>query len=371
MSCPAGQFYSEKTKMCLPLKMKPMSRGKSLVPCPEGQVWNPDENVRRCVRKNLYKMIYGPEKAAVASLDQKKLRQLKVVRPKKTVKTAKAVKANSIKKAVKANTTKKTVSPKKAVKSVKEVVVRSSLKGAITPALKETLPLKSAEPSKNSVMIPGLLREDMVKWIRNNCKNQEDPIMLEPYEEADLRDLRSLVRLGSGFCYTADVLDHHVRSSIERDVPVKDIMNPSYRLDANDYGALKVAATTLQKGYKLPSEPTEKPAAHYKLFIGVAGEPEFKVVFLFDERKVKKLPGGGQEFTGAIPDGGWIGWIPAKGTADLEKLIREAFSRGRMFTKADRPFKCCRVHLKKDKAHWSDGVAGKIKSMEEEIKGLL
>ena len=94
-------------------------------------------------------------------------------------------------------------------------------------------------------------------------------------------------------------------------------------------------------------------------------------MFLFDDRKVKVLPGGAKEFSSAIPDGGWIGYIPAKGTVQLEKLIKEAFQRGRIFTKATRPFQCCRIHLKKDKAYWSDGWLGKIKAMEEEIQGIL
>lgn len=312
-----------------------MSKGKSLVPCPVGQVWNPESNVRRCVRKNMYKMLYGAEKAGQASALQKRLR---------------GTKKNSLKPVVRSFETKK---------------------NAITPALKAVLPIEATEPRKDSVMSPGLLRDDMAKWVTKHCKNQEDPIMLEPYAEADLKDLRSLVRLGSGFCYTADVLDQHVRSSLERDVPIKDIMNPSYRLDARDFGALKSAAQVTKKSYTLPSEASEMPAKHYKLFIGVAGEPDFKIVFLFDERKVKKLAGGGQEYTNAIPDGGFIGWIPSKGTSRLEKLIRDAFERGRIFTKATRPFRCCRIHLKKDRAYWADGVTGKVKALEEELEGIL
>jgi len=354
MSCPAGQFYSETAKQCLPLKMKPLSRGKSLVPCPAGQVWNPEPNVRRCVRKDIYKALYGADKAGVASLKQRAL----VAVVNKTLKKMSKSKG-------------KTKNKNKSNAKKASVKVVSLTKRAITPALKETVEITSSAPRKNSVMAPGLSRDRMGEWVSSFCKNQEDPIMMEPYAEADLRDLRSLVRLGSGFCYTADVLDQHVRSSVERGVSVKDMMNPAYRLDAADYGALKKAASTLQKSYSLPSLPSEKPAAHYKLFIGVAGDPAFKLVFLFDERKVKKLPGGGQEFTNAIPDGGWIGYIPSAGTDVLEKLIKEAFKRGRVFTKAERPFLCCRFHLKKDKAYWADRVESKIKAMEEEISGLL
>ena len=339
MSCPEGQFFSESAKRCLPLKMKPSNKGSSLLPCPEGQVWNPVPNVRKCVRKNIYKMVFGSEKAAAASLEQKKLR----------------------------SSVKKTVQLRKS----KTIKVASLPKGAITPAVHGSVILESSEPRKNSLMPPGLARADMAKWVVTNCKNQEDPIMLEPFADAELRDLKSLVRLGSGFCYPVDILDQHVRASIERDVPVKDMMNPTYRLDSQDFGALKVAATVLKKGYTLPTEPSIKPASHYKFFIGVAGDPDYKLMFLFDDRKVKVLPGGAKEFSSAIPDGGWIGYIPAKGTVQLEKLIKEAFQRGRIFTKATRPFQCCRIHLKKDKAYWSDGWLGKIKAMEEEIQGIL
>jgi hypothetical protein len=342
MSCPEGQFYAGDKKGCLPLRYKPMSKGKSLLPCPDGQVWNPEPDVRRCVRKNMYKLVYGEEKVRAASKKQKELRA--------------------------AGTKKNRKSP---IPIAKVVVVPSFRKNAVTPALKKTAVIDTAEMRQNSVMTPGLSREGMAKWVSLRCKNTEDPIMMEPYADADLKDLRSLLRLGSGFCYTADVLDTHVRSSIERDVPVKDMLNPSYRLDAQDYGALLAAGSQMKKGYKLPSLPSEKPASHYKLFIGVAGEPEFKMVFLFDERKVVRLAGGGREFTKAIPEGGWIGWIPAKGTAKLEKLIESAYEKGRIFTKAERPFQCCRIHLKKDKSYWSENREKKITALEEELAGLL
>lgn len=342
MSCPEGQFYAGDKKGCLPLRYKPMSKGWSIIPCPDGQVWNPEPDVRRCVRKNMYKMVYGEEKVRAASRRQRELRG--------------------------PGTKKNRKSP---IPIAKVIVVPSFRKNAITPALKRDSVIESAEMRRDSVMPPGLAREDMAKWVSARCKNTEDPIMMEPYADADLTALRSLLRLGSGFCYSADVLDSHVRSSIERDVPVKDMLNPSYRLDAQDYGALLTAGGRFKKGYKLPTLPSEKPAAHYKLFIGVAGEPDYKMVFLFDERKVVTLPGGARDFTKAIPEGGWIGWIPSKETAKLEKLIESAFEKGRIFTKADRPFRCCRVHLKKDKGYWSDDKEKKISALEEELMGLL
>jgi len=337
MSCPEGQFYAGDKKGCLPLRYKPMSKGRSMVPCPDGQVWNPEPDVRRCVRKNMYKLVYGSEKVRAASRRQKELR---LVQTKKNRKSPIAV-------------------------------VGSFRKNAITPALKKESIIESAEMRRDSVMPPGLVREDMVKWVSVKCKNTEDPIMMEPYADADLDSLRSLLRLGSGFCYPADMLDTHVRSSIERDVPVKDMLNPSYRLDAQDYGALLVAGSRIKKGYKLPLLPSEKPAAHYKLFIGVAGDPDYKMMFLFDERKVIKLGGGARDFTKAIPEGGWIGWIPVKGTGRLEKLIETAFEKGRIFTKAERPFRCCRIHLKKDKSYWTTNTEKKISALEEELLGLL
>jgi hypothetical protein len=149
------------------------------------------------------------------------------------------------------------------------------------------------------------------------------------------------------------------------------MLNPSYRLDAADFGALSEAASRTKKGYKLPVEPSEKPASHYKLFIGVANEPDYKLVFMFDERKVKKAPSGGLDYSAAIPEGGWIGYLPAVGSAELERLIREAFARGKLFTHAMRPFKCCKFHLKKTKDYWMEGRDGKIKALEEEIRDSM
>lgn len=367
MSCPEGQFFSDSAKRCLPNKMKALSKGHSLVPCPVGQVWNPDPSVRKCVRKDIYKLMFGAEKAAAASLEQKRLRGSIGKKQASIGKKAASIgkKAASIGKK-QASIGKKPVSIKKRKRvSIKKKTLKAA---SLSPSLKESVKLVSLEPRKDSFMAPGLTRKEMAAWVSAHCKNQEDPIMMEPYAEAELKDLSSLVRLGSGFCYTAEVLDQHVRASLERDVPVKDMLNPSYRLDGHDYGALAKASS---KGYELPKEIAIKPPSHYKLFIGVADDPLYKLIFLFDERRVKVNANGDKEFTDAIPDGGWIGYIPASRTEKLEKLIVEAFARGKIFTKSSRPFKCCRVHLKKNKAHWNDGVLRKIKALEEELLGVL
>ena len=341
MVCPEGHFYSEALKRCIPLKMKPASKGKSLIPCPQGQVWNPDPTIRKCMRKDMYKLMFGQEKAEAASLEQKRL--------KKTIKQS----------SPKNNGTRK--SPQKQCQ-----IKISPKKGAITPAVEESVIIQSSKPRKNALIVPGS-RLQMIDWLTKNCANQEDPATMESYKEAPISDLRSLLKLGSGFCYTAKTLDQHVRASIERGVPIKDMINPLYRLDSKDFGALKEASQILKKTYDLPTEATLKPASHYKLFIGLAEDPDFKLVFLFDERKVVK-DGAKLNYTNAIPDGGWIGYIPAKDTTALEKLIQEAYARGRLFVKATRPFVCCRVHLKKDKSYWSKD---KITALEEELSSIL
>jgi hypothetical protein len=180
-----------------------------------------------------------------------------------------------------------------------------------------------------------------------------------------------MVRLDSGFCYTADTLDQHVQASIERGIPVRDMLNPGYRLNAANYGALLKAGRATRKAYKLPGIPVELPAEHYKLFIGTLDDAAYKYVFLFDERKVVSVAGGAKNYKPAIPEGGWIGYIPAAGSDGLEKLIKKAFLAGRIFTKASKPFSCCRFHLKKDKEFWKTDTARKIKAMEDEIRELI
>jgi hypothetical protein len=118
-------------------------------------------------------------------------------------------------------------------------------------------------------------------------------------------------------------------------------------------------------------EPVEVPAAHYKLFISVMGDGNFKYVFLYDDRKVKSLADGSKDYQQAIPEGGWIGYIPAAGTDELEKLIRKAHGKGRLFTRATRPFICCRFHLKKGKEHWASDTAKKIEAMADEIRNII
>jgi len=343
MDCPSGQFYSTTAKRCLRRDIMPMSKGHSQSPCPDGQVWNPAPEGRRCIRKNVYEMVFGAAEARAASSQQKKLR----------------------------GTRRRPAGAAAAARAPVVIAPAASLNRGITPAAAAEHEFEAGEPRVNAVMPPGLTRAAAIEWLGKQCKNKEDPVTLEDYADADLKDLRSLVRLGSGFCYTADVLDTHIKSSIERDVPVKDMLNPSYRLNARDFGAVLAQGKTLRKTYKLPSRKVEVPADHYKLYIGVVAEPEFKYVFLYDERKVKKLAGGRIDYTPGIPQGGWLGYLPVAGTGELEKLIKKAYKAGRLFNKATRPFGCCRVHVKKSKEFWSSGVAGKIAAMEEELRGIL
>jgi hypothetical protein len=249
--------------------------------------------------------------------------------------------------------------------------VASPNASAITPALKQDFPFPGEKARAHALMPPGLSREKAIEWLNKYCKNKEDPISLEDYADMPLRDLRTLVRLGSEFCYTQQALHDLIKTSVERDVPVKDVLNPSYRLNARDFGAIQTRGQARRKTYKLPSRETEIPAAHYKLYIGVMGEPDFKYVFLFDERKTEKLPDGQFDYGQAIPEGGWMGYLPVKGTAGLEKLIRKAYMVGRLFNKATRPFGCCRVHIKKSKEYWNEDTDSKIKKMEEELQGIL
>ena len=314
------------------------AKGASGVACPEGHVWNPAPTSRRCVSRAVFKKLHGEAKAAAASAEQKRLRG-----------TCKASAPGPAKPA-------KVVSPPRAA-------------AVVTPSSKKNTAFEVGAP--RALMDPGLTRAAAVEWVSKQCTNQEDPIMLEPYADADLKDLRSIVKLGSGFCYTVDTLDQHVKASIERGVPIKDILNPSYRLDKRDFGTLEAAGRRLRKTYKLPVEPVEVPAAHYKLFIDVMGDGAFKYVFLYDDRKVKKLADGSKDYAAAIPDGGWIGYIPAAGTDELEKLIRKAHTKGRLLVRATRPFICCRFHLKKSKEHWATDTAKKIASMAEEIRDIV
>lgn len=352
MKCPPGQYYDKDAKKCLLNEILPGAKGKSQSPCREGEAWLPA--VRRCIRKNVYAADYGEKAVRAASAEQKRLRKGRA--PVAAVPVAAAPVAAPAAPAVRRRA------------SPVHIVVP---KAAASAARMEKLKIETKEPRENATMPPGLNRAEMVEWLTRHCHNTEDPVSLESFAEIDLKDLRSLVRLGSGFCYTVDGLDDHIKSSLERDVPVKNMLNPSYRLTARDYGAIKKQGRAIRKTYKLPKRITELPAEHYKLYIGVIGEPEYKYVFLYDERKTIPVPGGYVDYGPAVPEGGWLGYIPSAGTTTLEKLIKKAFRVGRLFNKVTKPFGCCRVHVKKGKEYWSTGAEAKIKAMEDELRDIL
>jgi hypothetical protein len=269
-------------------------------------------------------------------------------------------------------------SPKKPLQSVKALPQKKprsltppKSRPDILPSGRQSLHVVAGKPRDNSFMESGLKRQDMLKWISGNCKNQEDPISLAPFTEMDDSELADIIKLGSGFCYPFESFDHHMKSSIDRGIPIKNIINPSYRLDSADYGAIQKVGKRLNKTYKLPKMVVAKPAPNYKLYIDKGDDSPFKFIFLFDETKVKIKANGTKEYAAAIPDGGWLGYIPSVGTENLERLIKDAFKKGQLFNTSKPPFDCCKFHIKKNKDYWKDNTDAKIESLESEIRNYL
>lgn len=324
MDCPPGKKYSPILKMCLPKGAFPASKGHSKSPCPDGKLWN--AFTRKCIRPSLYKKMYGSPKKAVAVAE-------KPVKP-------------------------RSITPKKS-------------RPDILPSGRQSLQIIAGKPRANSFMESGLSRADMLKWVSSNCRNQDDPISLDEFATMDDEDLVNVIKLGSGFCYPFDSIEHHMRSSIERGIPIKNTINQSYRLDSADYGAIQKVGKRLNKTYKLPKLSVALPAPNYKLYIDKGDDSDFKFVFLFDEHKVKVKANGKKEYIQAIPDGGWLGYIPLKGTEELERLIKLAFKNGQLFNTSKPPFDCCKFHIKKIKDYWKLNTEAKIKALESEIRDYI
>jgi len=315
MECGPGKKYSHILKMCVSKGAFSASKGKSKSPCPNGRRWN--AYTRKCIRGSLHKKLYGP------------------------------------------------VSEKpKSIKSKGRPNIVASRKGLVEK-------VRNKFNANNTFMVPGLPRKSMLEWVDKNCKNQENPISLEPFIETEDNELSTIVKLGSGFCYPVEALDQHIKSSIERGIPVKDIMNPAYRLTTDDYSAIEHVGKRANKTYKLPKMVVVKPDIKYKLYIDKGDSSDFKFVFLFDSTKVKVGPDGKKEYIQAIPEGGWLGYIPSSGTEELEKLIKTAFQNGQLFNKKNPPFNCCKFHIKKTKDYWNTNTVAKIKSLEAEIRDYL
>ena len=323
MECGPGKKYSHILKMCVSKGAFSASKGKSKSPCPNGRHWN--AYTRKCIRGSLHKKLYGH------------------------------------------------VSEKpKSIKSKGRPNIVTSGKGLVEKANKSFMANNNTfMANNNTFMAPGLPRKSMLEWVDKNCKNKENPISLEPFIETEGDELSSIVKLGSGFCYPVEALDQHIKSSIERGIPVKDIMNPSYRLTTGDYGAIEHVGKRANKTYKLPKMVVVKPDEKYKLYIDKGDSSDFKFVFLFDSTKVKVGPHGKKEYIQAIPEGGWLGYIPSSGTEELEKLIKIAFQNGQLFSKRNPPFNCCKFHIKKSKDYWTTNTVAKIKSLEAEIRNYL
>jgi hypothetical protein len=371
MDCPKGQVYWAEGKRCIRPEALPGAKGKSLSACAPGKVWLPA--ARKCVSKAIYEKHYGKANLDVALKKQMALGQRSVKR--RTVKVKTPIRRKTPvrpKTPVRRKTPVRQKTPVRPKTPVKPRSITPRIKTpVVSPAIRKTVELDTSTPRKDSYMPPGLtLKRDMVTWIADKCSNQTDPISMEPYDTMLKNDLKTVVRLGNSYCYLADDLDKHIKSSVERDLPLKNISNPWYRIDSSDLGALKHQELARNSTYKLPSKNTEMPAEHYKLYIDVVDESPFKYIFLYDERKIVEVDDG-QNYSPAIPRGGFLGYIPEFDSEKLTGLIKKAFAQGRLFTKVRRPFECCRFHLKKPKSYWDADTKRKIAAMEEEIEAIV
>jgi hypothetical protein len=344
MECPAGKVYLKTLKRCISKDFLPGSKGRSRKACPDKKVWL--EKARKCISRDVFEKHYGVTKLADAVKKQKALGQRSSRRSR-----------SSRSRRQKTPVAPKRITPKKATAPAPATAAAPA---AVTPAIRKTVPLITSEPKKDSYMSPGLSKSEMLSWIKSKCKNQEDAISLEPFKDMGSPDLKTIVRLGNNYCYLASDLSQHVKTSVERDLPLKDISEPWYRIDTADLGALK------KQGYKMPSKSTEFPADHYKLFVAPGDNSPYIFLFLYDERKIKD-----GDYGPAIPKGGFLGYIPRAGTEKLVSLIKRAFASGRLFTKVTRPFGCCRFHLMKTKDYWLNDTERKVKAMESEIEGII
>lgn len=360
MDCPPGKVYWAPLKKCISVDALPGVKGKSMSPCPQGKVWQ--NATRKCVLEEIYKKHYGTNKFKAAKAKQEHILNLRMkTRKAKSPPRPRAKTPNAVRE--KAPHKPRSISP----------VRRNPFFAAAfsSPSNKFVSKLDTEEPRKDSFMPRAMkLKKSMLSWISEKCNNKEDVISQESFDEATTEELKTIVRLGNNFCYKAADLDQHIKSSIERDLPLKNISEPWYRIDSKDLGTIEHQNKLFDNSYELPVRTGEMPSDNYGLFIDSVDKSGFKYVFLFDKRKLKAVDGI-YNYSPAIPVGGWLGYIPEKGTDTLVSLIKKAFHSGTIFTKATNPFRCCRFHLKKTKEFWADNTERKIKAMEDEIRGII
>jgi len=232
------------------------------------------------------------------------------------------------------------------------------------------LPVGSAEP------IPLGPPEVAHSWIRDNCKNPNDPISGLAWTDADTAQLTEIMRLHDRTCVTATGLHSAVKSQHRTGKPATIPGDPHTALTLDDFKALRTTMRRRDPAYKIPARAHQPAPANWQLYVASDNRsgPDFASVLIVDAAKAKATPAGYQYPAESVMID--LGFIPTAGASGalcqpqmLVDLLDRLAKSNRLLEPVAGGWKP--VFTPRSKTYWAQERADRISRLCRELTKAL
>jgi hypothetical protein len=175
--------------------------------------------------------------------------------------------------------------------------------------------------------------------MRQNCRNNRDPITGITFSSADTLALQEVLRLHDRTCTLAAPLDKKVAADHKSGTIATIPGDPSTPMTLDDFAALRDTMRRRNPAYKIPARKHQPPPTNWKLYIGSDNRsgPDFASVMFIDITKAIRDPQTGVQYpvNSVVVD---LGFIPLKITGAicspqvLAELIKRLNVQNRLLT---------------------------------------
>jgi hypothetical protein len=131
-------------------------------------------------------------------------------------------------------------------------------------------------------------------WIRDNCKNKQDPISGLSWVDADTTQLQEVIRLHQRTCTLATGLNDAVKTQHRAGKPATIPGEADTGLTLDDFKALRTTMRRRDPAYKIPGRRHQPPPDTWKLYVASDNRsgPEYASVLIVDVAKARATPTG-------------------------------------------------------------------------------
>jgi hypothetical protein len=212
-------------------------------------------------------------------------------------------------------------------------------------------------------------KEQLLAWIRAaHLAGDGDPVSMETWDDMTVDQLRNTVRTKEGRVYTTESLEGIINAAVEAKQEPRDPLSRS-RLTRKNFRALRDVKLRADPAYRLPTRIQQRPPLYMRLIIQATNDGFYEMALVDDRTDPKQVI----HHLGFVP-----GTLDAvhTGSADyssgtLLALLQAAWENGKFLGSYNKPFPCCRFHLRKGKGWWTSPGStpvNRLKAMIDEIR---